>query len=314
MTRHKKTIKYGGRKRVSRKTRSKRFQKMNCSPAVKATVRDSCFTDEVLETLKASYNKHHPATPVNATKGDAIWADLHDKLSTCSKEDCWLDEIEDPAVRKKLKASVFAPYQPKEWKKNPSTWLSNYDILDVLQQYETAYPNFKVFGPTPIDFDSKPQDMNGKCVWDDLCAFDIEKWQREGKTKLGIVFNLDKHDQGGSHWVSMFVDMDDGFIFYLDSAGERIQPEIEVLVKRIQEQGKAAGISFRFYENHPVEHQMGENECGMYALYFIITMLTGRTEGKVFTSADQKIRFFKQRRIPDKYMNGHRAMYFNPAE
>jgi len=86
---------------------------------------------------------------------------------------------------------------------------------------------------------------------------------------LGIVFNLDKHDDPGSHWVSMFVDLEDDFIFYLDSAGEEIQPEIKALAERIIEQGLAMPNKkkIHFYENYPVEHQMGNNECGMYALF-----------------------------------------------
>ena len=31
--------------------------------------------------------------------------------------------------------------------------------------------------------------------------------------KIGIIFNLDKHDESGSHWVSMFINIKEGIFF-----------------------------------------------------------------------------------------------------
>ena len=104
------------------------------------------------------------------------------------------NQIEDPTIRKKLDLQLFAPDQPKEWKKNPDEWLSNYDIMDVLKQYEETFPCFHVIGPTPIDFDSRPKDLDNKCVWEELCNFRLEKYIKEKKRKIGIVFNLDDHN------------------------------------------------------------------------------------------------------------------------
>ena len=53
---------------------------------------------------------------------------------------------------------------------------------------------------------------------------------------------------------------------------------IDKLVKRIIHQGLylSTPIQLEFHENQPFIHQRGNNECGMYSLYFIITMLTSR--------------------------------------
>jgi hypothetical protein len=303
---------------LKNKTKRVRFERMNCSPAVKGKtpVAESCFTPDVLEQIKEAYNKHHETSPIHTTDPKHIWTELKNKLSTCQKEDCWLDEIKDAGTREKLDEYIFAPDKPKEWEKNKSTWLSNYDIFEVLRQYQISHKHFKVIGPTPIDFDSRPKDMNEQCVWEELCNFSLERQLQQKKTKLGIVFNLDKHDQGGSHWVSMFVDIDNRFIFYFDSAGEKIKPEIDELQMRIRKQAKDAGISLKFYENHPFEHQMGENECGMYSLFFIITMLTGQIEDpgkptKIFKNHNAIIRMFKKQQILDRYMNKYRNIFFN---
>jgi hypothetical protein len=246
-----------------------------------------------------------------------IWYDLKQRLSTCKKEDCWLKEIKDANIKNKLIKNIFAPYQPKEWKKNRSAWLSNFDISDVLHQYEKSHKNFKIIGPTPIDFNSRPNDMNGQCVWEDLCDFSLSRFMKKykDKTKIGIVFNLDKHDQGGSHWVSLFVDLEDKFVFYFDSAGDKIKPEIESLANIIIKQASELPnpIVLEFHQNYPVEHQMGNNECGMYSLFFIVTMLTNEIDepNKIFNNFKDKIDFFKKERITDRYMNKYRNIFFN---
>jgi len=291
----------------------KTFQKMNCSPAVngKSPVADSCFTTEVLMQIKDSYNKFHTDLPIASTDPTMVWKELKEKLSHCSSEDCWLSEIKDKNTQTKLDQYLFAPDMPDDWKGDAGAWLSNFDIMKVLKQYEVPYPKFVLLGPTPIDFDAKPDDMGGKCVWDELCQFSVKSMLDKGKTKIGVVFNLDKHNQKGSHWVSMFIDLEDNFIFYLDSAGEKVKKEIKLFVNRVIKQGIANGKTIHFYENFPLEHQMGENECGMYVLYFIITMLTGKADGIIFKDYVERIDFFKTKRISDTYMNQFRKKYFN---
>ena len=48
-----------------------------------------------------------------------------------------------------------------------------------------------------------------------------------------------------------------------------------------------------------------------FALFFIITMLTGETDLHKFVDVDSKIDFFKKKRIPDKYISKFRELYFN---
>jgi hypothetical protein len=279
----------------------------------KTEIAGSCFTAPALYQLKEYYNKHHPSTPILSKTPSQLWHDFRTRFFSCKREDCWLKEIDNAELRENLEKFLFAPSQPVEWKKKPNEWLSNFDIFEVLHQYELTHATFKAIGPTPIDFDSRPKDESGKCVWEELCTFQLNNYLEKGKTKLGMVFNLDKHDERGSHWVSLFVDLEDWFLFYLDSAGNQIPKEIRALVKRIQRQGMSLSppLKFKFYENYPLEHQLGNTECGMYSLYFIITMLTGETEGRTFRTAREKIEFFKKKRVPDKYVSKYRKIYFN---
>jgi len=302
-------------KRTIKNQKNKKSKKsLKCSPYVKGKtpVKNSCLTNRVLFQLKTEFNKNHD-NKITTNSPTQIWIDLRERMNTCSKEDCWLNVIEDVTTRKKIIKKLFAPKHPKEWFKNPKTWLSNFDIFEVLKQYEDVYPNFKIIGPTPIDFDSRPNDMNGECVWRDLCTFSLDKYLSEGVTKLGIVFNLDRHDEGGYNWVSLFVDLEDDFVFYFDSAGDDIQREIKALVDRIIDQSTklTPQKNIQFHKNFPVVHQNGNTECGMYSLHFIITMLTNESGGRKFKNYQEKINFFKTQKIPDNYVFKYRKIYFN---
>jgi hypothetical protein len=243
----------------------------------------------------------------------------------CKKEECWLNQLDDPTIRKQIKDKIFAPKHPPEWNKNPDEWLSNYDIFEVTKQYEATYPEFKMIGPTTIDFDTELPE-NGKCVLEDLCKFSLESFIHAKKTKIGIVFNLDKHYESGSHWVSMFIDLKHKFIFYFDSADNEIPPEIWQskpknvnnilpLVNRIMKQGKElkTPIHFKFYNNRGVRHQNENTECGMYSLFFIITMLTGKTpfSKNRLLSIKNRQNLFMKTKIPDNVVFKYRKLYFN---
>ena len=294
---------------MKNKTVKKQKYNINCSPMINKnkTFKNSCFDKTSLLYVKDSYNKYHSDNPIKAKQLSKILVELKDKMKSCDREDCWLKEIKNADIQKKIYDFIFAPKQPKEWKKNPNTWLSNYDILEVLKQYESTYKKFKFIGPTPIDFESRPYN-NNNCVWEELCNFTISNMKKQKKNKIGIIFNLDKHDEPGSHWVSMFINLTDRFIYYMDSALNTIPNEINEFIEKVQSQS-TPGKRFKFYTN-TVEHQMGNNECGMYSLFFIITMLTGKVGNKNLDTTQKKINFFNKR-IPDKYVFNYRNIYFN---
>lgn len=293
---------------------------MICSPAIKnkTASNDTCFTPNILLKIKSDYNHTNKENPIRQSKPSEILRELRNRLSQCDKEDCWLKQLKNDNLGKKIKEYVFAPKRPKEWIYNPNEWLSNYDIFNVLTQYEDKYPNFEFIGPSFIDFDKKIGSDESTCVTNDLCNFSLREHIDKKHNKIAVVFNLDKHTGPGTHWVSLFIDVKDKFILYFDSAGSRIPNEIMNLVKRIQKQGLELPrkIHFKFYENYPMTHQYTNTECGMYSLFFIITMLLGEIDknvldikrgGKYFN----KLHFFRKERIPDKVVSNLRLKYFN---
>lgn len=300
-------------KRTTRRVQDKTV--LNCHPAARPLHPHTCQTPESLLWMKRAYAKR-TGRSLRASRPADIYQELKSTLApVCGnkREDCWLEQV-DPADKRQIQSAIFSPYQPTEWRKNPHEWLSNYDIANVLRQYEEAYPEFCFLGPSPIDFDKRVH--HNQCVEASLCQLDVNKLMERGKRQIGIVFNLSEHDEDGSHWVSLFVDLRQRFIFYFDSAvtrGETCPPEIQALVDRIRAQAAACGMTLAFHENR-LQHQRGNNECGMYSLFFLITLVTERCvlvkHGRKMTLKD-KLRLFKRRTIPDAFVHQFRAKYFN---
>ena len=170
-----------------------------------------------------------------------------------------------------------------------------------MKQYEKAYKCFDFIGPSPIDFDTRK--LYGECVWDELCNFSVAEQMKNGKTKIGMIFNTDPHNKPGQHWISMFVNIKKKQIFFFDSVGDKPSKEIMVLVNRIKEQGLKMNppIIFKYDSNEGFEHQYGDTECGIYSLFFIVHML----EDKLTSH------YLKTHILKDAYMNKFRKVYFN---
>jgi hypothetical protein len=263
--------------------------------------------------IKDEFNKLNPNQQIMAKSLKGIWLELQKKMNcdcATSFDDCWYNKIKNTELRDKISKYIFAPTHPKTWNKNPSEWLSNFDILKVLKQYETTYKHFKFFEPTTIDFDLKLS--QNKCVSDEICNIDIEKYINDGKTEFGFIFNLDNYQGQGTHWVSFYISVKYKFAFFFDSSGENIPVEVKRLKNRIVKQLKKNG-RIKFYQNAPFNHQKGNSECGMYSLYFITTMLTKQIDN-TRVSINTLINYFKGKykgRITDAQMNDTRWKLFN---
>lgn len=287
------------------------FTKKNCSPNVQGkTVKQySCLTKDLLFRMKKKYNKGKKNKErIHSKNPTKIWEEFRVKMKDCNDEQCWISNLYQQEMRERLHDFIFSPDKPYSWAKNPNEWLSNFDLEAVMEQYEESDPHFKFIGTTFIDWETRVMDG---CVSSKLCNFNLKKEISNKKTKIAIIFNLDKHTGPGTHWTSMFVDVNDKFIFYFDSNGTKTPSQMLRLVEKIKEQGKDLGIHFTFHENHPFVHQYTNSECGMYSLFFIITLLTNKVNDKPFKTVKDKVNLFKRKRIPDKHVELLRNVYFN---
>lgn len=239
-----------------------------------------------------------------------LWKAIQEKLKPFCDDDeeCWRRQ---EFIRKlkdiDIQAFTFKPHMPKEWKKNKNTWLSNYDIDLVLKQYERIYSNFKTYNASASDC---PVEVT--CPLSNLDPF---KLRAEGRTKIGIVFNLDKTGESGSHWVAVFIDLkiaknpltpedlkkmakDHVEINYYDSYGDPPVDGIKMFIVRLGEKFLLAGEKVKILYNDK-RHQYGNSECGIYSMNFILERLHGTPMKKISKS-----------KIVDKDMNNMRRLLY----
>lgn len=272
-----------------------------CHPSLSlsgnAVLDASCFTPTTIAQLKRAFNTHltrsragaanaNPTTParspITASDPVMVWNQLRERIPECERESCWVDALPDPALKDRLKSQLFVPERPEEWRANRNSWLSNFDIIKVMEQYQAAVPSFRFFGPGFIDFDYR--DRRGACIIPELCDLRIRDLRAAGVKYLGVVFNLDTHAGKGTHWVAVFADISPTapFFFFFNSTGEPIPNGIARFRNSLATSLRAAGGTgdMRVYASS-AEHQKSNTECGMYALVFLVTMLTGEIPGTV---------------------------------
>jgi hypothetical protein len=283
------------------------FKNLNCSPKTKLEKKSfTCFTDDQLHKMRDIWNARHADQRINTNDSKEIWDSLKKFYSRiCNKESCWIKQIvKNTPVGKQLETDLldsFAPESPKEWHSNPNEWLSSVDIIEVMSQYEKAYKCFEFLGPSPIDYDTHK--LYGECVWEELCHFNLLDQIKQGKTKIGIIFNTDTHDRPGEHWISLFININKGNLFFFDSAGDQIPRQVKKFVDKVEEQGRKLNppVYFKFDQNYPVEHQYKNTECGIYSLFFIVHMLEDKITGD----------YLKNHVLKDEYIEKFRKIYFN---
>jgi hypothetical protein len=255
--------------------KSTKYKEKFCSP--RKDKQTTCFSKKALLNMLESWNSYYNNNKItysNSSSLKSLWGKLDDKLkNVCKDEYCWTKQ-EFVKNDDNIKES-FRPEMPSKWSENKNEWLNTLDIEAVMKQYEKKYNNFIFIGPVPIDFDHKLHP--GICVINELCNINLKKLISNGKTKIGIIFNLDPHDKPGSHWVSMFADFDKkNNVYYFDSYGYKEPQEVTKLMNRLKEQGDAMNKNTTLYTNN-IRHQFKNSECGVYSINFIIQLLKGKS-------------------------------------
>lgn len=257
----------------SRKINNKNYDGNICAPAYKNKY--TCFSKNALNNIAQSWNNTYPNNKIKIVSKDnklKIWNNIDRMLKkTCNSEYCWLkQQFIDNNNKHKLRSEYFKPLMPNKWFENKNEWLNTYDIEKVMNQYMKKHKNFHFIGPVPMDFDTELGP--GNCVIDELCKMDINNLIKKGKHKLGIIFNLDKHSEPGSHWVSFFADFINNKQYYFDSYGIKEPDEVTKLMNRFKEQRRILNKNMESFTNN-VRHQFKGSECGVYSMHFIIKLL-----------------------------------------
>lgn len=264
----------------------------------------SCFTLDLLIKLTNAYNNYCNETQSdNSIKiydgmellhpdeykryllfeiGKRFKGSQHDWIKHKCSQYLNEDDKED------VEYNVFRPDGPQ----GKFEWLSTFDINYTLAQYQEKYPDFEFLGAVPIDFaelDNLP-----------FKTLKLGNLYRDGKKRIGVIFNLDEHYKSGSHWVSLFADLEKGQVYFSDSFGIKPNKRIVDFISKIEEYLKnERNISEPDIRYNKLQHQKGNSECGVYSINFILRLLKGKTFEHLTT-----------KRVPDKKINKCRMIYF----
>lgn len=267
-------------KLTKKKTRA---NKKYCSPSNKHKDKFTCFSRPALKRIIQSYNRNNILDSIDyddRMSRATLWHLIDDKMkSKCKEEWCWIQQsFLDINDRNSLK-ELFRPKKPKKWDTNPREWLNSLDIENVMKQYEQKHSDFVFIGPVPIDFDHKFS--TGNCVTNELCRINVQSLMKKGKKKIGVIFNLDKHYEPGSHWNALFVDVGRKGIYFFDSYASKPTKEVDILMDRLKKQFAKADIKMKIAYNN-VRNQWKDSECGVYSLNFLVKMLETNIKFKDF--------------------------------
>jgi hypothetical protein len=260
----------------------------------------TCFTVEELETMAEAWNctklgRKKSIILLNDEEEDEkvkrhYWEELRDRFFPyCGEEEsCWLDNVEMGKCLKEKEPEMYTiinhfTLKPKGTK-GRHEWLSTTEIDYVMQQYEDFFPDFKYLGCVPSDYYK-------------LAPHKFPRKQLEETGRAALVFNLDEAHQRGSHWVAIFFWRDENeqlHVEYFDATGEKPNKNIAQFLKHPYFTDAKVQISH-------FKHQRGNNECGVYSLFFI----TERLQGTTFKE-------FQQERVSDSAMNNFRQVLFRP--
>jgi hypothetical protein len=276
-----------------------------CAPNLKYEA-GSCARLVVLHELAKAYNSSANSNEqiklsrnfeiLNPVKYKSYLVSEIDKRigDKCTTQKCWTkqDFIRnmDNIARNEFIKYTFRPNAPQ----GKFTWLNTHNINDVMGQYEHTNHDFKFFGAVPMDF-SELSNL-------EISNPHYTNIMKSGKTKLGVVINLDNHNQSGSHWVAMYTDLEKGQIYYFDSVGMKPEKRVRTLMRQQSRFMKDNGIPYekQIIDINTVQHQKENTECGVYSMNFIIRMLKG-----------DNFKTLCNKPISDNKINKCRKVYFD---
>jgi hypothetical protein len=217
---------------------------------------------------------------------------------------------------KRIDISTLRPEMPKEWLKNKTEWLSNYDINNVMSQYSNDKKyKYNFLGVFPIDF---AVEVNGKCLYSSVCSINIKDYIKKGIKYIGFINNLDKHNESGSHWTSTFLVLDPNNssygCYYYDSTAKIIPNYIKIFIDKIKKQLEEIYPNkiFKIKSNNK-KHQYKNTECGVFSMLYQIRWINFMLHDKDFYKRKDAYKIVvSDKNIKDAVMVEKRRDLFRP--
>lgn len=299
------------------------------SPVVRMKNKKLKYDKKTLLILINAWNDVNSNNKIEYKKGDTI-AILSNKLNekvqpilktTMNTSWIWIDVIKYMAAKlnkyeiisnlQEIEKKLLRPSQPRDWINNPQEWLSNYDILNVVNQYQSIPAlKYKFLGVFSIDFGLK---KDGICLYSTHCNINLAKLLASNKIKyMGFVTNLSKASEPGTHWTSSFFVLDPTLPsyggYYYDSTASKMPKDLQPVFIDIKKQAEELfKKDFNIYINNK-KHQYGNNACGLFSIAFQVRWVLLLRKNKKTIMKD----VIDHPSFTDKKMDILRLKYFRP--
>lgn len=265
-----------------------------CAPGKYDSKNNTCFTVEQLTEMVGAYNRYMTKTQLNPrqerTSGGAdlinikvdkkyLLSELRKRFETICKNDevCLTQQAFMNEIVKEMRDDIINDTFRSIGPTNPKEWLSTDDINNIMSQYENVHPNFKFFGAVPLNCD--------ELSFCSLYKLDFDKYVHDNIDYVGVVFNLDRHGQPGSHWVALFIDIKHGEINFCDSNGRQPVDNISEIINQFTKFYKKKTGTDAKYKYNTIPYQKDGSECGVYSCNFIIRKLSGESFDQIVGNA-----------------------------
>ncbi len=252
-------------------------EEQKCAPGKKFEA-GSCITLEVLISMANAYNEVHDNKIKLSCRNETLHPRRYKKYllkkigdkykNTCDSQLCWtqqqfIKKMND-VMRAELEKFTLRPMGPN----GRFEWLNTININETMEQHQSVYKDFLFLGAVPMDFEQIKYPI--------VSELNLDEAKGKGKTKFGIIFNLDEHWQSGSHWVACFADIVNGHVYYFDSYGTHPEKRVSALMEKFSNYYSSSGKKCKVRYNK-IQNQFKNSECGVYSINFILQMLEGKT-------------------------------------
>lgn len=109
---------------------------------------------------------------------------------------------------------------------------------------------------------------------------ELKKIKVKKNENFAFVINLENHNQGGSHWVSMYNDKNLPYVEYYDSYG--LEPPIEV------ENFVNSKVKKPIFYNPYQQQKPTSNRCGYFCIHYIVKRYSGMLPDSILSKFTKK--------------------------
>jgi len=261
-----------------------------CAPNRYNSKNNTCFRDDEIIEMSKAYNRYVSKQKLSPERlkqyGSAELIEINDDVKIlleklkkrfenicsgdeqCITKQAFMNEIVVNEMREFFD-DAFRPKGPND----PKEWLSTDDINGIMEQYRHVYPDFMFLGAVPLDCN----DLS----FCSLYKINFDEHINKNINRIGIIFNLDKHGEPGSHWVALYINIANGEIFFCDSMGKKPIENIVTVINDFKEYYKKKSRNDVIYKYNTQRYQKDGSECGIYSCNFLIRILAGEPYEKI---------------------------------